>query len=122
MSLSMCDVMAVGDVCSMETGLWMCVFCQVASLSQLDRRICQARYITLGVINVEDLKPGSSALVSLPSFVLPGLKICVLLTKKMSWRRDSNTNCPISWKIKVTYQCSLHVFIVQGVSTSLYIF
>ena len=82
MSLSMCDVMAVGDVCSMETGLWMCVFCQVASLSQLDRRICQARYITLGVINVEDLKPGSSALVSLPSFVLPGLKMCVLLTKK----------------------------------------
>jgi hypothetical protein len=48
--------MAVRDWLSVALGPQMCVLLQVASVTQLDRHLCQARH-HIGVTNVEDLTP-----------------------------------------------------------------
>ncbi len=53
--------------------------CCPKSVSQLDRQICQARNITSGSPNVEDLTQGTPHLVSLPISDLPEIQTHVQL-------------------------------------------
>ncbi len=55
--------------------------CCTKSVSQLDRQICQARNITSGSPNVEDLTQGTPHLVSLPISVLPEIQTHVHLLR-----------------------------------------